>query len=215
MKHTVTIGNLGLNRFDQCVLNMGLINLCDRESYTGQQIRNLYNSSDDGEPTGDPWRRLHQITLFVPHPDQEYEEITLAAGLTQGYNIELKKIEDPAQIPYQIPEGGQFVVVMKQKGLDAGFAIAATGIFIRPLALLKLEVITDIITAESQSIAVKHPVIRDYPSGWEDKLNQFLDRAIPYEALPDLVKYVDRAFNPDYRPPNWDDISRKSSFIDN
>jgi hypothetical protein len=192
---------------------MGLINLCDRESYVGQQIRSLYNSSEDGEPTGDPWRRLHQITLYIPHPEQQYEEITLAAGLTQGYNIELKNIPDPDDIPYQIPEGGQFVVVMKQKGLDAGFAIAATGIFIRSLALLKLEVITDIATAEYESIAIKHPIVRDYPSDWENKLNQFLDRAIPYEALPELVRYVDRAFNPDYRPPNWDEIYRKSSFI--
>jgi hypothetical protein len=206
VNNTVTIGNLGLNRFDQCVLNIGLINLCDRSSYIGQEIRRLNNSWEDDEPTDDPWRRLHQIVLYIPHSDQQYDGITLEGLLTQGYNIEVKTVVDPSQIPYKIPEGGQFVVVMKQKGLDTGFTIAATGIFIRPLALFRLEIITDLTTAEYESIIVKHPVIRDYPSGWEDKLNQFLDRTIPYQALPNLVGYVDRAFNPDYRPPSWDEV---------
>jgi hypothetical protein len=206
VKNTVTIANVGINRFDQCVLNIGLINLCNQESYVGREIRRLYNSSEDDEPTGDIWRRLHQVTLYIPHPDQQYEGVTLEGGLTQGYNIEVKAVADRSQIPYKIPEGGQFVVVMKQKGLDAGFAIAATGIFIRPLALLSLEIIMDMATAQYQSIVVKHPVIRDYPSGWEEKLNQFLNLMIPYEALPNLAGYVDRTFNPDYRPPSWDEV---------
>ena len=175
MNNTVTIGNLGLNRFDQCVLNMGLINLCDRDNSLGQEMRRLQNSWEDGEPTADPWRSLHQITIYIPHPDQQYEGVTLEGLLTQGYNIELKAVANKGKIP----EGGQFVVVMKQKVVNAGFAIAATGIFVRPLALMRLEIITDLTTAESESIAVKHPVIRDYPSGWEDKLNLYLDSTIP------------------------------------
>jgi hypothetical protein len=206
VNNTVTIGNLGLNRFDQCVLNMGLINLCDRDNSIGQEMRRLHNSWEDGEPTADPWRSLHQITIYIPHPDQQYEGVTLEGLLTQGYNIELKAVATPSKIPYKIPEGGQFVVVMKQKVVNAGFAIAATGIFVRPLALMRLEIITDLTTAESESIAVKHPVIRDYPSGWEDKLNLYLDSTIPYEALPNLVGYVDRTFNPDYRPPSWNEV---------
>jgi hypothetical protein len=200
------IRTLGINQFDQCVLNIGLINLCNQESYVGQEIRRLHNLWDDDQPTGDLWRRLHQVTLYIPHPDQRYDGITLEAGLTKGYNIEVKAIADPSQIPYKIPEGGQFVVVMRQKGLDAGYAIAATGIFIRPLALFSLDIIMDMTTPEYQSIVVKHPVIRDYPSRLEDKLDQFLDQSIPYEALPNLVKYVDQAVNPDYRPPTWDEV---------
>jgi hypothetical protein len=201
------IRTVGIHRFDQCVLTIGLINLCNQVSYVGQSIRRLNNPwGDDDVPTGDPWRRLHQIMLYIPHPDQQYEGITLEAGLTQGYNMEVKPIVDPSQIPYKIPSGGQFVVVMKQTGVDAGFAIAATGIFIRSLALLSLDMIMDITTPDYQSIVVKHPVIRDYPSGWENKLNQFLDHTLPYEALPNLVGHVDQTLNPDYRPPTWDEV---------
>lgn len=200
------IRTLGMNRFDQCVLNIGLINLCNQTSYVGQSIRQHYGQTENNG--SDPWRRLYQITLHIPHPEQEYDGITLEAGLTQGYNIELKAVTDPSLIPYKIPEGGQFVVVMRQKGVGAGFAIAATGIFIRPLALLSLDVIVDATTPEYQSIVVKHPVIRDYPSSWQNKLNQFLDHSIPYEALPNLVGYVDQSLNPDYRPPTWDEVQR-------
>jgi len=200
------IRTLGISQFDQCVLNIGLINLCNQESYVGQSIRRLHNLLDDDAAPDDPWRTLHQLTLHIPHPDQLYDGITLQAGLTQGYNIEVKTIADPSQIPYKVPDGGQFVVVMKQKGLDAGFAIAATGVFIRPLALLSLDFIVDATTADYQSIVVRHPIIRDYPSGWQDKLHQFLNQSIPYEALPSLVGYVDQAVNRDYRPPSWDEV---------
>lgn len=204
-KHTVMIRTLGMNRFDQCVLNIGLINLCNQESYVGQSIRQQHTLWGEGDGLGDPWRMLHQITLHIPHPDQQYDGVTLEAGLTKGYNIEVKTVAAD-QIPYKVPEGGQFVVVMKQKGLDGGFAIAATGIFVRPLALLSLDVIVDMIAPEYESIVVKHPVIRDYPSGWQNKLNQFLDQTIPYEALPNLVGHVDQVINPDYRPPTWDEV---------
>ncbi|KGF73786.1 hypothetical protein DO97_10260 [Neosynechococcus sphagnicola sy1] len=199
------IRTLGINQFDQCVLNMSLINLCNQTSYVGQSIRRLHNLSDD-DALGDPWRKLHQLTVHIPHPEQLYDGMTLEAGLTQGYNIEVKTIADPSQIPYKISEGGQFVVVMRQKGLDAGFEIAATGLFIRPLALLRLDVIMDMTTPEYQSIVVKHPIIRDYPSGWEDKLNQFLNQTISYHTLPNLVGYVDQTLNPDYRPPSWNQV---------
>lgn len=197
-----------LTRFDQSVLNISLINLCNQESYVGQSIRRLHSLwEDNDEPTDHPWRKLHQITLYIPHPEQQYEGLTLEAGLTQGYNIEVKALVNSHQIPYNIPAGGQFVVVMKQTGLDAGFTIAATGVFVRRLALLKLDLILDSITAEYQTIVVKHPVIRDYPSGWQNQMDQFLNQLIRDEALPHLVGYVDQAFNPDYRPPTWDEVS--------
>uniref|UniRef100_A0A832H5T0 Uncharacterized protein n=1 Tax=Oscillatoriales cyanobacterium SpSt-402 TaxID=2282168 RepID=A0A832H5T0_9CYAN len=200
------IRTLGISQFDQCILNISLINLCNQESYVGQSIRQLHNLLDENDAPNDPWRTLHQLNLYIPHPDQQYDGITLQAGLTKGYNIEVKTVADPSQIPCKVPEGGQFVVVMRQKGLDDGFVIAATGFFIRPLALLSLDFIVDVSTPEYQSIVVKHPVIRDYPPGWEDKLKHFLDQTIPYDALPNLVGYVDQAVNRDYRPPSWDEV---------
>jgi hypothetical protein len=136
------------------------------------------------------------LTIHIPHPDQEYEGITLEAGLTQGYNIEAKAVLERSRVPYNMPEGGQFVVVMKQKGRDADFEIAATGIFVRPLAVLSLDLIVDRIKPEYQSITVKHPVIRDYPPGWEEALKWFLKRELAYVALPNLVGYVDQNLNP-------------------
>jgi hypothetical protein len=197
-----------LSSFEQCVFNISLISLCNQASYLGQSIRRLHNpGSEDDQPTDDPWRRLYQITLHVPHPDQEYDGITLETGLTKGYNLEAKVVTDPRQVPYDIPVGGQLVVVMRQTAVNGGFAIAATGIFVRPLALLKLDFILDMSTAESQSIIVKHPIIRDYPSNWQDQLQQFLNRTRPYEALPNLVGHVDQTLNSDYRPPNWAEVS--------
>lgn len=197
---------LNLSQFDQCVFNMSLINLCNQSSYVGQTLQRLHNPWHDDEPTIDPWRKPHQLKIHIPHPDQEYDGITLEAGLTQGYNIESKVITDSSQVPYNIPEGGQFVVVMKQKGLNEGFEIAATGIFVPPLALLQLDWIIDRITPEYQSIVVKHPILRDYPADWETQLERFLDRELNYHALPNLVRYVDQTLNPDYRPPTWAEV---------
>jgi hypothetical protein len=204
------ITSLVLPQFDQCVLNLGLIHLCNRESFIGQEIRRLNSNleSDDewSDELGDREQRSHQITLSIPHPDQQYDGITLQAGLSQGYNLEVKVIADPSQIPYTIPRGGQFIVVRKQNRVDAGFTIAALGIFVRPLALLRLDYIIDRTTPEYQSIVVKHPILRDYPSGWQDKLHLFLNQTLPYEALPPIVNHVDRTLNPDYRPPTWDEV---------
>lgn len=199
---------LGATQFDQQVLNISLINICNQESYVSQEMRKHYNAwqDDADEPTENPWLHLHQLTIYVPHPEQLYEQMTLEEGLTKGYNVEVKPIEDKSQLPYKIPEGGHFVVVMKQKGIDADFGIAATGIFVRPLAVLYLDIILDLEKAEYQSIAVKHPIIRDYPEGWEKKLKQFINQEIRGEDLPNLVRYVDQAFNRDYRPPSWDGI---------
>jgi hypothetical protein len=189
---------LNLSQFDQCVFNISLINLCNLSSYVGEIVRQYHLWQDD-EPTIDPWHTLHQFIIYIPHPDQQYEGISLEAGLTQGYNIETKVIRDRSTIPYQIPEGGQFVVIMKQKGLDDGFEIAATGIFVR-------DWIVDRLQPEYQSFLIKHPVIRDYPSNWETQLNRFLQQEIRYETLPNLVGYVDQTLNPDYRPPSWQEV---------
>ncbi|AFZ18684.1 hypothetical protein Mic7113_2907 [Allocoleopsis franciscana PCC 7113] len=35
---------LGATRFDQCVINMALINICNQESYVGKEMRKIYNS---------------------------------------------------------------------------------------------------------------------------------------------------------------------------
>lgn len=204
---------LGASQFDQQVLNISLINICNQESYVGQQMRQRFNawSEDADEPTQNPWLHLHQLTIYVPHPNQLYEEITLEQGLTNGYNIEVKLIENPSQLPYKIPKGGHFVVVMKQKSLNGNFEIAATGIFVRPLAALYLDIIVDLEKGEYQPIVVKHPIIREYPTGWEDQLKQFLNQEIRSEDLPNLIQYVDQSFNQDYRSPSWDDINRINS----
>jgi hypothetical protein len=202
---------LGIPRFEQYVLNMALVHLCDREGHVGQLMRySSTNATESDGPTPDPGSVLHQIIIYVPHPEQEYEGLSLDAGLTQGYNIEIEPVHDRSQIPYVIPRGAQFVRVLRQKGLDAGFGLAAIGLFIRPLAILKLDLIVNAEQAEDQAIAARHPVIRDYPSDWEHKLNLLLQQEIPNEALPNLAGYVDRAVNPDYTPPNWRQISTAS-----
>jgi hypothetical protein len=193
------------SRFEQCVLNMALINICDSESYVGQQIRRQNDSCL--ESTEQMERHLglglNQFTIYLPHPDQEYEDITLEEGLTKGYNIEVQPVKEQNNIVYHIPKGGHFVVVMKQSRVDADFVIAATGIFVRPLAILSLDVIIDPDQGEYQSLIIKHPIIRDYPSDWESKLRMFLQQEIRWDELPRLVGYVDRFFNPDYRLPSW------------
>lgn len=106
---------LGTTQFDQCVLNMALIHLCDRESYVGQEMRKQYRAWKDetDEPAQNPWADLHQFTIYVPHPDQEYDGLTPEQGLTKGYNIEVKPLKNRDPIPYNIPEGAHFVRVLK------------------------------------------------------------------------------------------------------
>lgn len=197
-----------LSKFEQCVLNMALINICNQEGYVGNQMRQQYNQwkGETGETVDNPWLDIHQFTIYLPHPHQEYEGITLESGLTQGYNVEVKPINSLSQLPYRIPRGSHFVVVMGQKRLDSDFQIVGTGIFIRPLGVLSLDLIVDSDLGEYQSITIKHPIIRDYPSDWSDKLNLFLQGEIASHELPQLVKYVDQAFNRDYRQPSWHDI---------
>ena len=197
---------LGSSQFDQCVLNISLVNLCNQESHVGQQLRRLYNADDADEPSINPWLMPHWFSIYVPHPDQEFEEISLEQGLTRGYNVEVKRIDDLSQIPYRLPRNAHFVAVLKQKGLNQDYALAATGLFIRPLAAIKLDIIDDLDDATYQPVFVKHPIIREYPSGWDQKLRQYLDEVISSEALPDLVGYVDQATNRDYRPPSWSEI---------
>jgi len=202
------MGILGATRFDQYVINISLINICNQESYVGQEMRKLYNSwkEETTEAINNPWLDLHQFTIYVPHPDQQYDNLTLEEGLTKGYNIEVQPVEDKTKVPYTIPEGGHFVVILKQKGLDDDFGIAATGIFVRPLGVLSLDIIVDLEKAEYQHLLIKHPIIRDYPEGWQQKLTMFINQEIRSEDLPNLVGYVDQAINRDYRPPSWNEV---------
>ena len=196
------------SKFEQCVLNMALINICDSTSYVGQEMRGQYNAwkQETNETVHNPWLALHQFTIYLPHPDQEYEDITLEEGLTKGYNIEVKPVKDPNELVYNIPEGGHFVVVLKQKRVNGNFAIAATGVFVRSLGILSLDVIVDPEKGEYQSLAIKHPIIRDYPQDWETKLKMFLTGETKAEELPRVVGYVDRSLNRDYRSPSWNDV---------
>ncbi len=196
------------NKFEQCVLNMALINICDRESYVGQEMRRQYNSwkESTNETVYNPWLDPHQFTIYLPHPEQEYEDVTLEAGLTKGYNVEVEPVKDPKKLVYNIPEGGHFVVVLKQRRVNGDFAIAATGIFVRSLAILSLDVIVDPDQGEYQSLVIKHPIIRDYPQDWETKLRMFLKGEIRGEELPRVVGYVDRGLNQDYRTPSWNEV---------
>ena len=196
------------SKFEQCVLNMALINICDSTSYVGQEMRGQYNAwkQETNETVHNPWLDLHQFTIYLPHPDQEYEDVTLEEGLSKGYNIEVKPVKDPSELVYNIPEGGHFVVVLKQKRVNGNFAIAATGVFVRSLAILSLDVIVDPEKGEYQSLAIKHPIIRDYPQDWETKLKMFLTGETKAEELPRVVGYVDRSLNRDYRSPSWNDV---------
>jgi hypothetical protein len=199
---------LGVTKFDQCVINMSLINLCNQESYVGTEMRKLYNAWKDetDEPVNNPWMEPHWFTIHVPHPDQQYENISLEEGLTRGYNIEVKPLPEKSKVPYALPSGGHFVVVLKQKGLDAGFGVAATGIFVRPLGVLSLDIVVDPDKPEYQPLVVKHPVIRDYPDGWDKKLKLFINQDLRGEDLPNVVAHVDQSLNQDYRPPAWNEV---------
>ncbi|GEM_PF-1788380 len=196
------------SKFEQCVLNMALINICDRESYVGQEMRQQYNAwkQTTQEAVCDPWQDLHQFTIYLPHRDQDYEGITLSEGLSRGYNIEVEPVQDRSNLPYNIPPGGHFVIVLRQKQIDGEFAIAATGVFVRPLGLLSLDVILDPDLGEYQSLMVQHPIIRQYPEDWQTQMTRFLQGEIPYQELSPVVRSVDRFFNPDYRTPDWQDV---------
>ena len=196
------------SKFEQCVLNMALINICNSDSYVGQEMRGQYNAwkRETNEAVHNPWLDLHQFTIYLPHPEQEYENITLEEGLTKGYNIEVQPVKDSNPLIYNIPEGGHFVVVLKQRRVHGDFAIAATGIFVRSLGILSLDVIVDPEEGEYQSLVIKHPIIRDYPQDWEAKLNMFLQGETRGEELPRVVGYVDRSLNRDYRSPSWNDV---------
>lgn len=197
-----------LSKFEQCVLNMALINICDRESYVGQEMRRQYQAWKQvtAETIYDPWQDIHQFTIYLPHREQEYEGITLAEGLSQGYNIEVQPLKNRTHIPYNIPPGGHFVIVLRQKQVNGDFAIAATGIFVRDLGVFSLDVIVDLEGSEYQSLVVQHPIIRNYPQDWQTQLNRFLQGEIPREILSPVVRSVDRAFNSDYRTPDWQDV---------
>ncbi len=196
------------SKFEQCVLNMALINICNSDSYVGQEMRGQYNAwkQETNETVHNPWLDLHQFTIYLPHPDQEYEDVTLEEGLSKGYNVEVKPVKDPSELVYNIPEGGHFVVVLKQKRVNGNFAIAATGVFVRSLGILSLDVIVDPDKGEYQSLVVKHPIIRNYPQDWETQLKMFLTGKTKAEELPRVVGYVDRSLNRDYRSPSWNDV---------
>lgn len=196
------------SKFQQCVLNMALINLCDSESYVGQEMRRQYNAWKQltNDAVHNPWLDVHQFTIYLPHPDQDYEDVTLEQGLSQGYNIEVEPVKDPSDLMYDVPRGGHFVAVLKQSQVNGEFAIAATGIFVRPLGILSLDVIVDLNRENYQSMVVKHPIIRDYPHDWETQLRAFLKGETRVEELSPVVGYVDRGLNRDYRPPAWGEV---------
>jgi hypothetical protein len=180
---------LGTNKFDQCAMNIALINICDRESDIGQEMLKIYHDwkGKTDEAVRNPWLDLHQFTIYIPHPDQQYDGITAGEGFTKGYNIEVKPVKDRTKIPYKIPEGGHFVVILKQRRLESEFEIAATGIFIRPLAAIALDIILDPDKGEFQSLIIKHPIVRQYPEGWEDKLTAFLKGEITSRPLAKIA----------------------------
>ncbi|WP_107667682.1 hypothetical protein [Cyanothece sp. BG0011] len=199
---------LATNKFDQCVLSLALINICNQDSPVGQAMKERYNAwkSETDDPINNPWLDLHQFTIYVPHPEQTYEEITLEEGLTLGYNVEVEPIVDHDSIPYNIPEGGHFVAVLKQKKINGEFKIAATGMFIQPLAALSLDIVTDPDEGKYESMVIKHPIIRDYPQDFVQQISQYLNKEIHFKQLPNLVGYVDQSQNPDYRQPSWQEL---------
>ncbi|NER84411.1 MAG: hypothetical protein F6K42_33760, partial [Leptolyngbya sp. SIO1D8] len=104
---------------------MALINICDSESYVGQEMRRQYNAWKQltQDAVQNPWLDVHQFTIYLPHPEQTYEDITLDEGLTRGYNVEVEPIKDQGDLFYDIPAGGHFVVVMRQHQVNGEFAI--------------------------------------------------------------------------------------------
>ena len=103
-----------------------------------------------------------------------------------------------------------FVIIFKQKRLEAPFEIAGTGIFIRPLAAFILNIVVDPDEGKYEQMIIQHPIVRDYPENWQDKLNSFLNHEIVWQELPNVVGYVDQATNTDYRSPSWQELSLAS-----
>ncbi|MDJ0508960.1 MAG: hypothetical protein QNJ64_06875 [Crocosphaera sp.] len=201
---------LATNKFDQCVLSLALINICNQHSLVGEAMKQGYNSwkSETDEPINNPWLDLHQFTIYVPHPAQTYEDITLEEGLTLGHNVEVKPIVDHDSVPYNIPDGSHFIAVLKQNKVNGEFRIAATGMFIQPLAVFSLDIVTDADEGKYQSMVIKHPIIRDYPQDFVEQISQYLNKEIHFKQLPNLVGYVDQSQNPDYRQPSWQELYR-------
>lgn len=200
-------GTLGVTQFDRCVINMSLIHLCDRESYVSQEMQKRYTERkrEANEAIDNPWLELHRFTIYIPHPDREYEDTTLELGLTHGYNIEVEPAGDRSAISHPIPEGGHWVIILKQNHLKSEeFSMLGTGIFVRPLGILSLDIAGD---RSVESLIVKHPIVGEYPLDWERKLKQFLDGEIKWHELPSPVGYVDRAYNRNYRPPTWNEMA--------
>lgn len=199
---------LATNKFDQCVLSLALINICNQNSPVGKAMKQRYNDwkSETDDAINNPWLDLHQFTIYVPHPEQTYEDITLEEGLTLGHNVEVEPIVDRDSIPYNIPEGGHFVAVLKQNKINGEFRIAATGMFIQPLAALSLDIVTDPDEGKYQSMVIKHPIIRDYPQNFVEQISQYLNKEIHFKQLPNLAGYVDQSQNPDYRQPSWQEL---------
>ncbi|BCU10746.1 hypothetical protein [Microcystis aeruginosa] len=70
---------LGETRFEQGVINMSLINICDQDGYVGQELGKVYHDyqEENQEAISNPWQDSYQFTIYVPHPDQQYEEMAL------------------------------------------------------------------------------------------------------------------------------------------
>ncbi|MGK7913884.1 MAG: hypothetical protein AB4050_20735 [Synechococcus sp.] len=188
---------------------MALINMCDSESYVGLEMRRNYHSwkHQTNEASGNPWFDIHQFTIYLPHPDQQYEDVTLEQGLSKGYNVDVEPVREPNSLMYNIHRGGHFVAVFKQHEENGGFEIAATGVFVRSLGILSLDVIVDLDREEYQPLVIKHPIIRDYPNNWETQLRQFLNGDVRDDDLSAVVGYVDPSLNRGYRAPAWNEVS--------
>ncbi|GEA26132.1 hypothetical protein MiAbW_00679 [Microcystis aeruginosa NIES-4325] len=85
---------LGETRFEQGVINMSLSNMCDQNSYVGQELGKVYHDyqEEHEEAISNPCQDSYQFTIYVPHPNQQEEEISLEAGLSRGYDLEVKAI---------------------------------------------------------------------------------------------------------------------------
>ncbi len=59
---------LGTSRFDQCVISMALVNLCNQASELGQEMQQRYNAwkAESDEAINNPWQDLHQFSIFIP-----------------------------------------------------------------------------------------------------------------------------------------------------